>query len=222
MSEKLQKFLASAGIASRRKAEEIIAQGKVKINGEVATIGDRVDDDDRVIYKNKVVRPQTHVYLAFYKPRGYITSLSSKQGKSITPFIKKMPGKVFPVGRLDKDSEGLLLLTNDGDWANELAHPSHDHEKEYIVQLNAPITEEIIKDFSKGMRLDGRKLRPVRVKSTTKNKKLVTLVLKQGLNRQIRRMFEAKKIKVTYLKRVRVRGYHLGDLEPGQYKNIKP
>lgn len=222
MSDKLQKFFASSGIASRRKSEELITQGKIKVNGEVAKIGDRVDADDKVTYKNKVVTPQKHVYYAFYKPRGYITSLTSSQGESILPFLKNISAKVFPVGRLDKDSEGLLLLTNDGDWANELAHPSHDHEKEYIVQLNAPITDEIIKDFSKGMRLDGRKLRPVRVKSTTKNKKLVTLVLKQGLNRQIRRMFETKKIKVTYLKRIRVRGYQLGDLKPGKFKTIKP
>jgi len=222
MSEKLQKYLASAGIASRRKAEELIAKGFIKINGKVAKIGDRVGPGDKVTYKGKSVKAEKHVYYAFYKPRGVITSLASQQGKSLKPFLKTVPEKVFPVGRLDKDSEGLLILTNDGDWANQMAHPSHDHEKEYIVQLNKPITDDIIKSFEKGLRLDNRRLRSVKVKSVSQNNKLVTLILKQGLKRQIRRMFEKYKIQVTYLKRVRVHKYKLNTLKPGQLKQIEP
>jgi len=222
MSEKLQKYLASAGIASRRKAEELITKGLIKVNGRVAKIGDRIEPGDKVTFRGKPVKVEEHAYYAFYKPRGVITSLASQQGKSLKFFLKKIPEKVFPVGRLDKDSEGLLILTNDGDWANQLAHPSHDHEKEYIVQLNKPITDEIIKSFQKGLRLDNRRLRPVRVKSVSENKKLVTLILKQGLKRQIRRMFEKYRIRVTYLKRVRVHKYLLNTLKPGQFKKIKP
>jgi len=224
MSEKLQKYLAAAGIGSRRQCEEYIARGKVKVNGQTATVGQRIDPEaDQIYFRNKRIKPSpVHAYYAFYKPSGVISSLTSSQGKALDKFLKKIPEKVFPVGRLDKNSEGLLLLTNDGEWANCLAHPSHDHEKEYIVRTNKPVPDHVLKSFAKGMLLNGKRLRSVKYSNFLKNRKQVNLILKQGIKRQIRRMFQKHNIEVTYLKRIRIDKHELGRLKPGQIRSITP
>jgi 23S rRNA pseudouridine2605 synthase/23S rRNA pseudouridine2604 synthase len=221
MTVKLQKYLASAGLCSRRKCEDLILAGKVKVNKKTATIGQRINPvSDIVQYKNKTVYLPEFKYYAFYKPQGVICSLSSSQGKSLKPFLRKIEEKVFPVGRLDKDSEGLLLLTNDGDWANELAHPTHDHEKEYEVVVSKPIPPHVLRAFKKGLLLRGKRLRSVKFSDLSQDRKKVNLVLKQGINRQIRRMFDKYDIEVKSLKRIRIDKFLLGNLKPGQLKPI--
>ena len=218
-TEKIQKFVANAGICSRRKCEDLVREGKIKINDRKAKIGDRVSKNDKIYYRGKLIcADQEMAYYVFYKPRGVISSMTSRQGKSIKDFITDIPGKVYPVGRLDKESEGLILLTNDGEWANKIMHPSQSHEKEYIVRTNDPIDREILEDFKRGIRVDGVKLRPVRSKNIEKNQ--VNLILKQGINRQIRKMFEKYGLEIVYLKRIRVDKYKLGNLNPGKYKKV--
>lgn len=224
MSQKLQKFLSLAGVASRRKAETLIKKGLIKVNGKPAHLGQRIEEGDRVTYRGKDVKTiEKKVYYAFYKPRGMITTMVCSQGPTIAKVLRNIPLKVFAVGRLDKDSEGLLLITNDGEWANKIMHPSNDHEKEYVVTLDKPINDDIKKAFEKGLRLNKQtKLRPVKVAAISKDGKKVVLILKQGINRQIRRMFAKFGITVNELKRVRVGRYKLGNLKPGQFKDIKP
>ena len=220
---RLQKFLADAGIASRRKAETLIADGKVKINGAVVTKpGTLVDEHQDTVECNgvSVTLKTKKVYLAVHKPVGYISSASDGQGKSILSIIGSKE-RIYPVGRLDRDSCGLLILTNDGEFTNRITHARFGCEKEYFVTLDQDLAAGDIKKMERGMRLaDGTKLRGVKV-MMAKNKS-ARLALKEGVNRQIRRMLGTLGYTVVKLKRIRIGKLELGSLKAGEWKSIRP
>lgn len=218
---RLQKFLAQAGITSRRKAEELIKAEKIKVNGQIVTkLGTVIDENnDKIEYSNRIVNLQTKkIYIALNKPTGYICSASDGQGKSILSLVKTKE-RVFPVGRLDKDSSGLILLTNDGELTNKLTHPRYENEKEYFLILDQDLRSEDIKKLERGMVISGKKLQPIKV-VMAKNKS-TRLILKEGVNRQIRRMLGRLGYTVIRLKRIRIGKLELEELKEGQWRIIK-
>jgi len=218
---RLQKFLAQAGIASRRKAEELIEQGYVKVNGqEITKLGTTIDPEKDVIeYKDKQIILETKkIYIALNKPSGIISSASSAQGRSVIDLVK-VKQRVYPVGRLDKESTGLMILTNDGEFANQVVHPRFGCEKEYFVILDQDLKPEDITKLAKGMRLGDKKISGVKVVSA-KNKS-ARLVLSEGVNRQIRRMLGRLGYTVKKLKRIRIGKLELKNLPSGQWEEIK-
>ncbi len=226
---RLQKMLADCGVASRRKSEELIAAGSVKVNGRVAEIGDKVDPyKDKVFVNGKRVtaaaKPR-HRYIMLHKPRGFITTMSDERGRRcVAELIKDIPERVYPVGRLDKDSEGMLLFTNDGEFANLITHPKKDIYKVYRVTIRPGITEEQIVTFETGMMLDGRKTAPaeVRVVKKEEGRTVLEIVLREGRNRQIRRMCEMLGLEVARLKRVAIGQVKLGMLKQGDWRDLTP
>ena len=221
---RLQKFLAQASISSRRKAEDLITAGKISVNGQVVTaLGTTVDpDNDTVTYRDKPVRRVGWVYLALHKPTGYISSTDSTQGKTVMDLLPKeiKTQRVFPVGRLDKDSSGLLLLTNDGAFAQRVTHASFGCEKEYFVTLDQDFRPEDIARLKRGMRLDGPRLVPLQVLRAHNSS--LQVVLRQGVHRQIRRMLGRLGYTVVKLKRVRVGALPLGTLAEGGIRKFQP
>jgi 23S rRNA pseudouridine2605 synthase/23S rRNA pseudouridine2604 synthase len=220
---RLQKFLAHAGVCSRRKAEAYITEGRVRVNGKVITaLGTQVElSKDKVTFDNKkVALPDAgrgFTYIAVNKPKGVVTTCSQKNTKIILDLVPK--GKrIYPVGRLDKDSVGLVLLTDDGELHNRLSHPSHDHEKEYLVTTVHPIKDDALSRMAAGMMLEGERTRKARVKRTAKNG--FKIILKQGRNRQIRKMVELTGNKVDMLKRIRMANINLGGLKTGKWRNL--
>ena len=224
---RLQKVLSERGVASRRKAEELIAAGHVKVNGRVASLGDKVDDRKDVIHvrgKKLGAAPQS-VYIALHKPRGYITTMSDDRGrKCVEELVRSVGVPVYPVGRLDKDSEGLLLMTNDGDFSNAVMHPTHHVPKLYRVTLRSPMSEEQKLKFEEGILLDGRMTAPAQVTivSSAPDRCVVEIVLYEGRNRQIRRMCEALKLEVIRLRRNAVGKVKLGMLPVGNWRYLSP
>ncbi|MBN1779472.1 MAG: rRNA pseudouridine synthase [Candidatus Buchananbacteria bacterium] len=219
---RLQKFLANAGIASRRKAEELILAGKIKVNGQaVKKLGISVDEvNDQIEFNNKPVKlSTTKVYFALYKPVGYISSTTDSQGKSVVNLVKTKE-KIYPVGQLDKDSSGLILLTNDGEFTNQITHAKYGCQKEYFAVLDQDLRPADIKKIERGMILASKKLQPAEIVSA--QNKSVTIILSEGVNRQIRRMFGQLGYTILKLKRVKIGKLELGDLQPGNYKKIKP
>ena len=217
---RLQKFLSMAGFCSRRKGETYITQGKVKVNGHTVTeLGTKIDPAvDRVEVNGQALHLQAQrVYIALNKPKGYITSCE-QQGEPIVIDLIDIPQRVYPVGRLDKDSTGLLLLTNDGAMHHRLLHPSFDHEKEYIVTTALPMSAESLAAMRKGMFIQGKKTRPARVKQLSRHQ--FRIQLKEGRNRQIRRMVRKLRNHVTRLKRIRVAGVRLGKLPEGSWRHL--
>jgi len=187
---RLQKFLSEAGICSRRKGETYIQAGLVRVNDKVVTeLGTKIDPEkDRIEFKGRgVTLKNDSVYIVLNKPRGYVTSCSQPGDKTVMDLIK-IPQRIYPVGRLDKDSTGLLILTNDGSLHHRLSHPSFDHEKEYDVTVSKPITDGALKNISKGMPMMGTKTRPAEIKRISP--KRFRIVLKEGKNRQIDEWFE--------------------------------
>lgn len=220
MTMRLQKFLSAAGIASRRKAEALILEGKIKVNGTVIDkLGLVIDENsDKVEYAGKnVTIKKDKIYIALNKPEGYISSTSNIDGNSVLKLIKT-PAKIYPVGRLDKDTTGLLLLTNDGEFANEITHPRHGCSKEYFAILDQDLLPADIKRLEKGMKINGKKIQGVKV--TMAQNKSVRLILNEGVNRQIRRMLGGLGYTVKKLKRIRIGKMELGELKPGQWKKI--
>lgn len=220
---RLQKFLANSGICSRRKAEEHIQQGRVKVNGQtVRELGTKIDpESDEILFDNQPIKnlhKSNYLYIALNKPRGYITSCSQDNAKIILDLID-IDQRVYPVGRLDKDSEGLVLLTNDGDLHNRLSHPSFDHEKEYIVETAHPVKDKDIQAMTQGMIIDGQKTRRARIKRLSTNR--FSIVLKQGLNRQIRKMVGKTGNQVISLKRIRVANIKLATLKTGSWRYLR-
>jgi 23S rRNA pseudouridine2605 synthase len=218
---RLQKFLARAGVCSRRAAETLIVAGRIQVNGStVTTLGTRVDqENDVVVYDgNRVHLPgkTDFVYIAVNKPRGVVTSCARKHNDRIILDLVKVPDRIFPVGRLDKDSQGLVLLTNDGELHNRLSHPSHNHEKEYQVTTSHPVKDADLDAMARGMVIQGKKTRKARVRRMAKNR--FTIVLKQGMNRQIRRMVGKTGNRVETLVRVRMANISLGDLQSGTWR----
>jgi 23S rRNA pseudouridine2605 synthase/23S rRNA pseudouridine2604 synthase len=219
-SIRLQKYLSQAGVCSRRKGETYILEGRVAVNGETVTrLGVKVDTaSDRVEVDGKVVKSREEtVYIALNKPEGFVTSCDHP-GENIVLDLVSVDQRVYPVGRLDKDSTGLLLLTNDGAAHHRLSHPSFDHEKEYEVTLEKPITGGALKKLEAGVLLKGSRTRPARIKKLTPRK--FNIILQEGRNRQIRRM--AKKVggKVIGLKRIRIAHISLGNLSLGKWRYL--
>ncbi len=220
MATRINKYLSEAGYCSRRVADRLIEEGKVTINGEVSKIGTKVDEEDYVEVKGQRIeksKKQKNVYLAFNKPVGIVcTSDKSVEPDNIIDFIN-YPTRIFPVGRLDKPSEGLIFLTNDGDIVNKILRARNNHEKEYIVSLNRPINRDFIQSMSNGVEILGTKTKNCFVKKLGQKK--FKILLTQGLNRQIRRMCESLGYRVISLKRVRIMNIKL-DIPTGKYREF--
>ena len=215
---RLNKFLAESGICSRREADRLIEAGKVTVNDHVASLGECITDSDRVEYEGRVLKGRKEtVVLAFYKPKGVTTSEKDDHAKKLITDYIDYPVRVTYAGRLDKDSEGLILLTNDGDLIDHMMRGANKHEKEYFVTVDKEVTEEMCEKLRKGIYLPELKVktRPCRV--VVKGKDTLVFTLTQGLNRQIRRMCDQVGLKVKKLKRVRVMNITLGNLNPGEY-----
>ncbi len=222
---RLQKYMAECGIASRRKSEELIESGKVKVNGAVASVGDKINPKkDTVTVSGKKVTVQKNLtYIMLHKPRGFITTMSDEMDrKCVAELIKDVPGRVYPIGRLDKDSEGLLLFTNDGEFANAMTHPTKHVPKTYRVTVRPGINEEQITKLTEGVIIEDRKTAPAEVKILEKQEGRVVLeiILYEGRNRQIRKMCEEVGLEVARLKRTAVGSVKLGMLKQGTWRNL--
>jgi len=217
---RLQKFLSAAGVCSRRKAEDLIRAGRVFVNGRVAAeLGARIDPrTDRVTVDGQIVRPpEKLIYIALNKPRGYVCSCRHP-GKDIVLDLVNVPERIYPVGRLDKDSTGLLLLTNDGRMHLKLSHPSFDHEKEYDVVVARPLSDGALRRMAEGMPILNTRTRPAEVRRLGERR--FRIVLKEGRNRQIRRMVSRLGNEVVDLKRIRVAHIRLGRLAEGAWRYL--
>ena len=224
MKERLQKILSARGVASRRKAEEMILAGQVTVNGQTAVLGDTADaDTDEILISGKPLpRQENYIYILLNKPRGYVTTLSDEKGrKNAAQLVADCGVRVYPVGRLDMDSEGLLLFTNDGAFANALMHPKQEVKKTYEVWVNGYHPGGEVQ-LSRPITLDGYTIRPPKVKLVradgAKAKFLVTI--HEGRNRQVRRMCEAAGMHCTRLRRVREGSLSLGDLPLGKWRYL--
>ncbi len=217
---RLNKYLSDAGVCSRRAADRAVEAGEVTVNGKTAVIGQQVEPGDTVIFQGKEVIPEEEeVILLVNKPIGIVCTAEKREKDNIVDFIH-YPIRVYPVGRLDKNSRGLILMTNQGDIVNRMMRAGNFHEKEYEVQVNRPVTEEFIHKMSEGVYLTelGQTTRPCKVVKTGKNS--FNIILTQGLNRQIRRMCQELGYRVTDLKRVRIMNITLGNLKEGSYRQI--
>jgi len=228
MEQRIQKILAQMGVASRRKAEELIAEGRVTVNGRLAEIGMKADADrDHIKVDGKILtKAEPKVYLAFNKPRGVVTSLSDPEGRpTIKDFLQRVKYRVFPVGRLDYDSEGLLLITNDGDFAQSLLHPAHEIPKTYVVKIKGVIGDKGLERLRHGVRLEDGMTAPARVKrivmeKASENNQWLEMIIHEGKKRQVRRMLEKVGHDVLKLKRTAVNGIKLGNLKPGELRTL--
>lgn len=223
---RLQKYLSMCAVASRRKAEELIAQGKVKVNGKVAQIGDKISPkhDTVTVSGRKIVGSRKHYYIMLHKPRGYITTMDDEMGrKCVAELVRDVGARVYPVGRLDKDSEGLLLMTNDGEFANHMTHPSKHIPKTYRVTVRPDVTEDMLTAFATGMEIDGRITAPADAHIIEKqdNRVVMEIVLYEGRTRQIRKMCESLGLEVARLKRTSMGSLKLGMLPPGKWRELK-
>jgi 23S rRNA pseudouridine2605 synthase/23S rRNA pseudouridine2604 synthase len=219
---RLQKFLSQAGICSRRKAEQFIADGHVQVNGViVSTPGTKVNPEcDQVHVFGKKASICSHfIYLALNKPRGVVTSCQHPGEKVVTDLVS-LPQRIFPIGRLDKDSSGLLLLTNDGRLHQQISHPSFDHEKEYIVSVRKVISDHDLQLMADGIVLNNKKTRPAVVYRKGPNR--FNMILKQGRNRQIRRMLSILNHNVRSLHRIRIEHIRIGNLKSGHWRYLNP
>ena len=214
----LNKFISQTGICSRREADKWIDAGKVKINGVVAKKGNRVGETDEVTVDGKPLKNKPkQVYIALHKPPGITCTTDLKDRTNIIDFIN-YPQRIFPIGRLDKPSTGLILLTNDGDIVNDILRVENNHEKEYLVTVNRPITPQFIKRMSNGLPILGTRTKKCVVER--RGKMGFKIILTQGLNRQIRRMCEVLDYQVLTLKRVRIMNIHLDNLKVGKWRNL--
>src|SRR5574344_618962 len=223
---RLNKYIASSGICSRRKADELIKSGEVYVNGkQVSELGFSVNEKDKVFINQKLIHPIKHEYYRFYKPAGYITSSDDEKGrKTIYDILPDSFQKLKPVGRLDRESTGLLILTNDGDLINLLAHPSVKVPKVYLVQINSSIDKSEIKQLAEGIEIEPKKMAyaEVQVLEMSNSHSVLQVTLYQGLNRQIRKMFEYLNKNVVSLKRIQHANLTLEGLKRGEFKPIKP
>ncbi len=216
---RLNKYIATCGVCSRRGADELIAIGKVKVNGIVTKeMGTQIDETKDIVYvNNKIISlKEEKIYIMLNKPKGYVTTNNEQFLRPSTKDLIKERVRVFPIGRLDMNTEGLLLLTNDGDFANKLMHPSNKVEKTYIITLRKSITDEQIKMLQNGVDIGGYITKPAKVKRISKLE--IEIKISEGKNRQIRRMCEAVDAELKNLKRVQVGNLELGDLKLGKYR----
>ncbi len=220
MTTRINKYLSEVGYCSRREADRLIEQGKVTINGKISEIGSKVEDEDHVEVKGRtidILKKQKNIYLIFNKPVGIVCTTDRRvEPNNIIDFIK-YPSRIFPIGRLDKPSEGLIFLTNDGDIVNKILRARNNHEKEYIVSVNRPINRSFIESMSSGIEILGTKTKKCFVKQLGPKK--FKIILTQGLNRQIRRMCESLGYRVKSLKRVRIMNIKL-DVPTGKYREF--
>ncbi|WP_312071407.1 pseudouridine synthase [Anaerotignum propionicum] len=229
MEERLQKFLAEAGVASRRKAEELIAAGKIKVNGKVVMeLGTKIDPKkDEVLYLDKEVSKKEVelVYIMLHKPEGYVTTAKEQFGRpGVMDLVRDVKERIFPVGRLDYDTSGLLLLTNDGDLTYKLTHPKHDVDKTYIAKLYGTPDDMDLQKFRRGVVIDGKQTKPAKMQIIEKGERqsTVEIIIHEGRNRQVRKMCEAIKHPVAQLKRVATGDLTMGDLPKGKYRHLTP
>lgn len=220
MEERLQKILSGAGVCSRRKAEELLNAGRVTVNGVVASLGDKADpENDRVqVDGQDVIAAHTRTYIMLHKPRGYVTTLSDEKGRpTVAQLVADCPAKVWPVGRLDMDSEGLLLMTDDGELTHRLTHPSHEIQKEYQVRVEGDV-DAALPILARPMVVDGENM--VADRAERLGQQWLTIVIHQGKNRQVRRMCAAAGLNVIRLKRVREGELLLGNLQVGSWRYL--
>ena len=223
--ERLQKVIANSGYCSRRKAEELINLGKVKVNGEVVnTLGVKVSYGDTITVNGVTLKKEAKEYVLLYKPRGVVSSVHDDKGRKTVTDIVDSPNRLYPVGRLDYDTSGLILLTNDGELTNLLIHPSHEVEKVYVVKIDAVVEPSLVKSLEKGVMIDGKKTGKARVKIKKIDKKkkssLIELTIYEGRNHQVKKMFEAIGYKVSKLKREKFAGLTLDGLKYGEYRHL--
>lgn len=222
MVQRLQKIISARGIASRRRAEEMIQAGLVSVNGRVASLGDSADPelDDILVEGKPLPSAAEYIYIMLHKPRGYVTTLSDEKGRdNVSQLVEDCGVRVYPIGRLDMDSEGLLLLTNDGDFANSLMHPKHEVEKTYRVSVSG-YYEGADQLLRRPIVLDGYRIRPPKVKllDSRGDKASLTVTIHEGRNRQIRRMCEAAGMNVVRLVRLQEGSVSLGNLPKGKWR----
>ena len=222
---RINKYLADCGVASRRKCDELIAQGKVKVNGKVVKeLGLDIKHTDVVLFENRAVRPSVkRVYYKLHKPKGYVTTASDEKGrKTVVELMRKVQERIYPIGRLDYDTEGLLILTNDGDITNILTHPKNNVKKTYIASVEGDITPADIKQISKGVDIGGYITQPCSAQILDKDDKFtrVEIVIAEGKNHQVKKMFEAVGKTVAFLKRTSIGEIKLGGLSRGEYKAL--
>ena len=221
MLVRLQKYLADHGVASRRKCEEYIQQGLIKVNGKVVTeMGVKVDSEHDVIETapELTVREQRFVYYMLHKPVGYVCSVTGPEEPKITELVKDIPERVFPVGRLDKLSSGLLLITNDGRFAYEMTHPKFGQEKEYVVKVREKVSPFIVTEMEKPFYIHGKLTAPSTIR--LEGPHMFHVLLTEGRNRQIRRMCDRVGLTVSSIHRIRIDKYLLGDLKAGKIKEV--
>lgn len=215
---RVNKYMAEKGIASRREADELIAAGQVLINGTRALLGDLVSDTDIVSVKDKGKRQQKYIYILYHKPRGVVTTTPRKGEKEILDIVQ-FPTKVFSVGRIDKDSEGLMLFTNDRRITGRILEPQYEHEKEYYVEVDKKLTSEMISGMEHGVRIEDGLTKPCSIERVGNNS--FTIILTEGKNRQIRKMCAVFGYTVTRLVRVRIMHLVLGKLQPNMFRTLK-
>ena len=225
--ERLQKVIAASGLTSRRKAEELIKQGKVKVNGKVVNeLGTKVNTSDEIIVDNKILEIESKEYYLFNKPRGVITSTSDDKGRKIVTDYINTSARIFPVGRLDYDTTGVLLLTNDGEFANILTHPKNNIEKVYLAKLEGIIKKEQIDELKNGVLLDNVLVKASRVKLRKVNKEsnscMLEITIHEGKNHQVKRMFESVGYRVDKLTRKRLDIFTTENLKSGEYRKLTP
>lgn len=213
---RLNKYIADSGLCSRREADSLIEQGHVKIDGRPGQLGSRVLPDQVVLVRGQPVLPRdNHVYIILYKPKGITCTTDLRRRDNIISFMN-YPERIFPIGRLDRDSEGLIFLTNDGSVVNKILRAEYKHEKEYRVTVDKPLTAEFLQNMARGVPILDTMTQPCRV--IKEKEKVFRIILTQGLNRQIRRMCAALGYEVTHLVRIRIMHIGLGRLRPGQWR----
>ncbi|PLX46505.1 MAG: pseudouridine synthase [Desulfobulbaceae bacterium] len=228
MQQRLQKILAKAGIASRRKAEELIKEGKVRVDGKVVTeMGTKVDPDAQDIECDgiHVAAREKKIYILLHKPAGFLSTVDDPQGRPIvTDLLPQVKERVYPVGRLDLDTEGALLLSNDGELAQKILHPSHEVNKTYVAKVKGKPNTKKLAALSRGITLEGRKTWPadIEVLQTEPQATTIKIIIHEGRKRQVRKMFDAVGHPVLQLKRTAYGQLELGDLRPGKYRFLSP
>lgn len=226
--ERLQKVIAASGYTSRRKAEDLIVQGKVEVNGEVVTeLGTKVKSGDFITVEGKQIVGENKVYYVFYKPKGCVCTLDDEFDRpKVTDYFTDVKERIYPVGRLDFDTTGVIIMTNDGDFANMIMHPRNHLEKVYEVSIKGLITGETLHQLEKGVYLEGVKTLPCKIKVTNKDMKhettMLMIKLYEGKNRQVKKMFESVGHPVKRLHRASVAGISTKGLTPGKYRILKP
>lgn len=218
---RLNKYLADCGVGSRRECDKLIADGCVKINGKIASLGANVEENDSVSVNGRRVAPKTkNYYIMLHKPKGCVTTVKDDLGRKTVMDFVDIKARLFPVGRLDYDTEGLLILTNDGDVANKLTHPKNNVEKVYVARLSGSLTEAERQTLERGVEIDGRKTMPAKVKilANDEHHTRVEVTITEGRNRQVKKMFESVGKEVEFLKRVAEGELRLGGLQRGKYR----